>query len=277
MEYSVYDLIRILLKKWYVILAAMVLIAGLSVVTSQRSYQQAEANYEAFTTPPAAVTAPTGDTVAQYCYSYRLTDVSRYLAETRTKDAFYQAYAEAAGAEAFDQTDKPSIYDEAARALTLADNDFAALLSSNLTMREAQTALDNASVKATLSSCLTVERITGSTLQLTVTGLNEETANTVLDTYLTALKTVALESSSMEITAEQTYHNYYAVTTQDTSVSNLSQTVMKEPTQAPSIVKPAVTAAMYAFVLACFLILLVTFIKDSRRGEQTKKTAKETM
>lgn len=52
MEYSVYDLIRILLKKWYVILLVMALLGGAAGVFSQRSYQAALADYEDYTSAP---------------------------------------------------------------------------------------------------------------------------------------------------------------------------------------------------------------------------------
>ena len=38
MEYSVYDLIRILLRKWYIVLLSMIVVGGASQVISQMSY-----------------------------------------------------------------------------------------------------------------------------------------------------------------------------------------------------------------------------------------------
>ena len=58
MEYSVFDLVRALLKKWYVIVLVMALVSGASVFTSRASYEKALADYEAYTTE----TIPTGET-----------------------------------------------------------------------------------------------------------------------------------------------------------------------------------------------------------------------
>ena len=40
MEYSVFDLVRALLKKWYVIVLVMALVSGASVFTSRASYEK---------------------------------------------------------------------------------------------------------------------------------------------------------------------------------------------------------------------------------------------
>ena len=64
MEYSVYDLIRILLKKWYVILLVMALLGGAAGVLSQKSYQTALAEYEDYTARELPVNTETGDLTA---------------------------------------------------------------------------------------------------------------------------------------------------------------------------------------------------------------------
>ena len=66
MEYSVFDLIRILLKKWYVILLVMVLLGGAAGVLSQKSYQTALAEYEDYTARELPVNTETGDLTAAF-------------------------------------------------------------------------------------------------------------------------------------------------------------------------------------------------------------------
>ena len=78
MEYSVYDLIRILLKKWYVILLVMALLGGAAGVFSQRSYQAALADYEDYTSRAAPVNTEVGSYTAVYQCGFTVTDFSRY-------------------------------------------------------------------------------------------------------------------------------------------------------------------------------------------------------
>lgn len=273
MEYSVYDLIKILLRKWYIILISMCLLGGASVIISQKSYEQNVENYEAYTAPPEEVIAPTGDTIAQYRYTYKLTDISRYLAEFQTKDSFFQMYAESVESNAFDETTKPTLYTEAAQAFNQTSADFTALLTDSLTMQAAQAALDNTSTAVTLANCLTVAQVNASTLKLTVTELDESTANIVLDKYIDALVRVGAEANSMEISMEQTYYSYYTAKTQDTSLSDLSQTVMQEPTPPSGRLQIIGTAASFAFLLSCFGILLYTFIQDTKADCRRKTDA----
>lgn len=57
MEYSIFDLIRILLKKWHVILLGSCLTGGASLILSQWSYQCAIAQYAELT----SATSPVSD------------------------------------------------------------------------------------------------------------------------------------------------------------------------------------------------------------------------
>ena len=49
MEYRVTDLIRVLVKKWYVILIIMALIGGASLFTANWSYKKAVEQYNTLT------------------------------------------------------------------------------------------------------------------------------------------------------------------------------------------------------------------------------------
>lgn len=274
MEYSVYDLIKIMLRKWYIVVVAMVVAAGVAIVASRISYERAAEHYETMTTPPEVVVAPTGDTVAQYHYTYTVTDMTRYILDVQAKDRFYRDFAQAVQTEAFSAGKRPSVYDEAVQALGKAEADFAALLTSDLLMRNVQETMNQAGVAADVHTCLKIEKIGESTLQLTVMGLNEEQANFVLDRYKEALTEVGMQTNSMKITVEEEFCNYYAAQTQDTTVSDLSQTVMKEPPAAPGIsIRMIGTAAALAFVLTCFGILIVTFIKDAKKNNSNTAIA----
>ena len=88
MEYTVFELIRILLKRWYVILMTMCFIGGVSIFTAQRSYTQAVQNYEASISETISAGVDTGTLSATYLYDYELTDLTKYLAEAQRKMTF---------------------------------------------------------------------------------------------------------------------------------------------------------------------------------------------
>ena len=92
MEYSVYDLIRILLKKWYVILLVMALLGGAAGVFSQRSYQAALADYEDYTSRAAPVNTEVGSYTAVYQCGFTVTDFSRYQGQYAQKNAFINGF-----------------------------------------------------------------------------------------------------------------------------------------------------------------------------------------
>ena len=96
MEYSVFDLVRALLKKWYVIVLVMALVSGASVFTSRASYEKALADYEAYTTE----TIPTGETgtlTVSVGYDYTVTDISEYVEAAKREANFIQRFSAEAG------------------------------------------------------------------------------------------------------------------------------------------------------------------------------------
>ena len=96
MEYSVFDLVRALLKKWYVIVLVMALVSGASVFTSRASYEKALADYEAYTTE----TIPTGETgtlTVSVRYDYTVTDISEYVEAAKREADFIQRFSAEAG------------------------------------------------------------------------------------------------------------------------------------------------------------------------------------
>ena len=273
MEYSVYDLIKILLRRWYVVLIIMCLVGGASAVLAQRSYADAIAQYDAYTSKTVPVTMQVGDTIAIYRYHYEITDISKYVEQAKTRDDFMHKYIENNQSDILDKETKPSIYKQAAQDFEQVSSDFTKLLTDVLVIKKSQYSLD--SLKYTeplapdkplgISEHLLVEEIDQSTLRITVSGLNETMANAVMSAYLQGITDVGVNSYSMQITVTKHSSDFFQNSSL-TDSAKFSQTVMHKPEKVTSMVKAIGTGAAFAFVFVCFGILLVTFIKDTRSG-----------
>ena len=277
MEYSVFDLVRILIRKWYVIVAAAVLIGGVSVFTARSSYQQALQNYELYTTETVPM-EDTGTLSATIHYSYALTDYSEYVEEARDKMNFINAFYQALGVEemAF------SIEDYAIDAYT----NYASVLE-NLPMDSRITAAVQHEITAlgymepaalneqgewtepntvlSVGNHLTITPVTNGQINLTVTGVEEIHARDILESYIKNLSEFAQDTYQIEIHERDTTTIFTPDPVQYTESAQFAQTVMQRPEQAPIYSKTIGTAVMYSFVAACFGILVYTFAKDSRK------------
>lgn len=263
MEYSVYDLIRILLKRWYVILLTMCIVGGLAMVLSQRSFEKVSEDYEALTTAPEPEISGKGSTKVQYDYTFEVQDFSKYTEKVKEKEEFYHGYLDNIGAGVFSDERRPNIYAEADAAFNQAYADVHSLFTNSLTFFNAQAALDDRKKEIVLSEHLTVEEPGDGIVCLTIGDLNEEDARIVADAYVDALTQVGMETFSIDLALKESYYEYHPVTKQDTSVSDLAQAVLKKPENAPNSIKAAATAAAFGFVLGCFGVLLATFIQDT--------------
>ena len=282
MEYSVHDLIRILIKKWYIILAVMVLIGGISMFTAQKSYQNALAQYEAYTTeiPPQqeSVSVEVGQLVANYQYGFKLTDISRYTMVDETKAAFLEMYADALDHEIFSKEDKISAYSAAETALSRVSSDFSKLLTDSLVIQKTQDAIKDygytepgSNDPLNVAGHYAAERLDNGLLRVTITGLEQETAAQIQSAYMESLLEVGAETYDIQITATEKSSDFFpdkAVTYTPSESVQFSQTVMQKPEKMAPMVKTVGTAVIYAFVLACFGVLLVTFAKEGKaRGK----------
>lgn len=280
MEYSVFDLVRALLKKWYVIVLVMALVSGASVFTSRASYEKALADYEAYTTE----TIPTGETgtlTVSVRYDYTVTDISEYVEAAKREADFIQRFSAEAGESTQEKTRSLSeLYGHQAYAsfqsqLTQLPQD--ALLLSNVQKDisayefleppyiDEQGELITPDTPLTVSNHLQVTADGTNGLNLTITGLEEDPARKILESYLENLQTVSRTSYCAEITDMEVESSFTPDPVQYTESAQFAQTVMKKPEQRPILVKTVGTAAAYSFVFACLGVLLYTFIKDSRR------------
>lgn len=292
MEYSVYDLIKILLRKWYIVILTMALLGGISVITSQKSYQKAVEDYEIYTSQTVPVTMKTGTLIAMYQCKYELTDITKYVNQSETKNAFLRKYAASVQADHYGVGGKPNVYDEAERVFAAVSADFTKLLTDALVMQNVQSAMleqnfteppvllsDGSRLQASeplvIANHLIAEQLDSSTLRITISGLEKKVANAAVESYLQCIANVGADNYFLEITTEQTANDYFLDPVQLTESAQFAQIVMQKPEQAPLLIKTVGTAAAFAFVFACFGILLFTFIKDTRTQSQRQAHAQE--
>ncbi len=291
MEYSVYDLLRILLKRWYIILLAMLAAGAAAYFLSSASREYVQESYDQLTQAPPAQEAGFGDRNAAYQCQYTLLDYSTYLDAARNKnrflDEFSQAYlGESEGQEADVQEDGESgtaglvsVESMAATAYAQAQEDFSHLLTSAEVLRAVQTAIDDfgylePSVTAgayttdalTVSGHLEVDVSPSGLLTMTVKGLSRDVSAQIITSYLDCLAELGQSLYSMEIRSQEVLNQFSADTEPTPESVILAQTTMKEPDEPMSLVRTVVTAALYSFVFACFAVLLFTFLRDSRRA-----------
>lgn len=285
MEYSVFDLIRILLRKWYVILLSMCVLGGLSVITARTSYSLAVQSYERSVSETVAAGVDTGTLSATYLYGYELSDLTKYLSEARQKAAFYERFAEELGTGGELDIDTTALAEHAYAGVS---QEAAALIGDARVLEETQTAMDalhyveppvldeegeiiESDSPLSVSGHLQVESLSDSVIRVTVFGLEEEPAGKLLNAYLRSLKSVGRSDYSLRVKMTERENVFTLDPLRLSQSAQFAQVVMAKPEMAPILVKNIGTAAAYAFVLSCFVILAVTFVRDSRRAERAKK------
>ena len=310
MEYSVYDLIRILLKRWYIILLTMCAVGGLSIFTAQTSYNLAVENYEASISETDSADKDTGVLTVTYLYDYELTDLTGYLMDAQRRAAFYEHFTEeldigedAGLIAAFYQKsieeldvgeDVGSItpFSLARIAYTAAAQGATALLKDTRVLKLTQTAMDASCYSEPptqddddddnivesddpldVSKHLSIENLPGSVVRITVSGLEELVAEDLLDAYLRNVETVGLSDYSITTVWEERESIFIPDPLSLSPSVEFAQVVLAKPEQAPTLTRTVGTAAAFAFVLSCFLILTVTFVKDSRRAGKAGEDA----
>lgn len=285
MEYSVFDLIRILLRKWYVVLISMCVLGGLSVITARTSYGLAVQSYERSVSETVSAGVDTGTLSATYLYGYELSDLTKYLSEARQKAAFYERFAEELGTGGELAVDAAALAEHAYAGVS---QEAAALIGDARVLEETQTAMDalhyveppvldgegkivESDSPLSVSGHLQVESLPDNVIRITVFGLEEQPARKLLAAYLRVLKSVGRSDYSLKVNMTERENVFTLDPLRLSQSAQFAQVVMAKPEMAPILVKNIGTAAAYAFVLSCFVILAVTFVRDSRRTERAKK------
>lgn len=276
MEYSVYDLIRILLKKWYVILITVLLFAGISTVTAKKSYENAIRNYEKYTSEYKAPESD-GDLNAVCQYNYELTDFSSYVEEAKRQRDFYRAFQEELAPGSSGDLFNVTAYIESA--YQSVKGKAAELLTDPLVLQRVQAEISKAAPEGdeipSVGEVLQVDVLGADQFRVTVKGMEERTADSILDTYLRAMKEIGASTYSLAVQAEVSEEEYIPVPSTLTDRAQLAQEIMERPTAAPILAKTVGVSAVMAFGLACFGVLLYTLIRDTAPAEK-RRGSKET-
>lgn len=283
MEYSVFDLLRILLKKWYVIVLVMAILGGAAGVLSQRSYQSALAEYEDYTTRTAPINTEIGELTAVYQSSFKLADTNRYRQRFAAKREFIDAYM----AEESTQMPTERLYQEAETAFSAANSDFSALFVNTAVLSEVQAyaaqqellepvtidadgSVTNAATPLTVSGHLSAAISDGGIVTVTLTGLPEEIGSALLEVYWQAVKKQGAAQYDMQVSAEPLTQVYAPQKPALTEDALLSLTVMQKPERAPMLFQAVGKGAAFGFLFGCFGILLYTFIRDTAPAEKQR-------
>lgn len=287
MEYTVFDLIRILLRKWYIVLLSMCVLGGVSTFTVRASYDLAVQNYEEAVSKTVSAGVDTGTLSATFLYNYELSDLTKYLSEARQKVAFYKRFAKELDAGGELDIDAAAM---AERAYAAVSQEAAALVTDARVLADTQTAMDayryveppvldrdgnivESDSPLSVSGHLSIESLPGSVVRVTVSGLEEQPARQLLAAYLSVLESVGRSDYSIEATMTERENTFTLAPLRLSQSAEFAQAVMAKPEKAPILVKTVGTAAAYAFVLSCFLILAVTFVQDSRRAEKAGRAS----
>lgn len=272
MEYKVSDLLKILVRKWYVILLAMCLVGGMAVWASRESYQKALEDYQRYTEEMTPIAVDTGVLEAECQYGIGSVGSS-----------FLQAYTDQILGDELGEPAKPLT----SVALLAAEPQLMGLLSSEQVIQQVQNYADSLEYQEPIlvdqegnarstakplavKDHIAVEYTGRLTFCVTISGLEETAAQELLDVYCQSL-TEAASGAILDIIVEETSREFVLSQEQPTSAAILAQTIMREPVAAPNMIRTAGTAAAVAFVFACFGILLVTFIKEGKAQNAVKE------
>ncbi len=287
MEYSVNDLIRILLKKWYVILLAMCLLGGLSTITARKSYENAVAQYAEYTANTPASVPEVGTCISIYQYGFQVNDLSLYVSRAKNKEAFIQQFMEDYRGSSLNQEETADLYTLAEQAYSEATADCGKLLTDAAVMEKTQQAANESQMQEPASvnedgdlqesgplcvpNYLSLSQTSPNTFQIQVYGLEETVARQLIGYYLENIQTVGRDTYFMELRMTELSQEFIPNPVPMDASVQFSQIVMQAPPQPPVLIKTVGTAMAFAFVLTCFLLLLWTFVKDSRAAAKNNR------
>lgn len=274
MEYSVRDLVRILLKKWYIIILVMALISAASVFLSQRSYASAVENYEELTSEIVVIPIKTGTLQQCYQLTFQLNpdlqdELNQHLAKNlvrgiqdNTEIAYFEDLILSKQQQSFVAlaTDPDLIAEVQVEVDTLSYEEPPAVDDNNVVTFSSQPLSVQDHVTATAAD----EGI----LSLVIVGLDEPVAEQLASIYLSHMTARLNSLAAIVGKVHQTSASFTADPVRHTKLAQVAQTVMKEPVAPPNLIKTVGTAAAYSFVLSCFGVLLFTFIRDSKKSRK---------
>lgn len=292
MQYSVRDLVRILLKKWWVIILAMGAVAGLSIESSRLSYEKTMHDYDRITNEVIDTGWETGSLVGEYVYDYQIEDYSEYIYPLLKKENMIKQIAKAISPDTLEAADNSNTLAMAEQVYSEITDNIVASVTDSRVMLKVQEAIDASQYlepptiaewgeivihneKLNVSGHVSLAIVPKDRVfTITVSGVEEPEARQIVDEYLICWTEFCRGSHRIKLDVKERFLKFYPDTLHNTELAKLAKEVMKSPTPPPSVVKTIGTAAAYAFVLTCFAVLLITFVKDTHSVIQKNEDSK---
>lgn len=280
MEYSVKDLVKILLKKWYFILLIVAVTVTASYFLAQRSYQQAVADYQNYTTAVQSTEAKTGTlTVA---YSIRAKTESENFIQVYTNFLVHHNFSDSEATLTMDDIADLAIQSlEPHLEATLTDKDIletAEIPVNNVSFTNQTKVTTPGTGTPPATKPFEICYLGNGRFHITLTGVTESDGQQTLQTYIKEL-TQTLSTPALEYQIDKISYVFNADKPVLTDSAKLAQLVMNKPSQtaaqASAVLKRMCIAAVFSFALACIIILVVTFIRDAAETEKKEKAAQE--
>ena len=210
MEYSVFDLIRSLIRKWYVIVISMAVIAAAGAVLSQKSFEMVQESYEEYTTQTIPADTVLGRCTATYQCTFRMKSYDHYRGIMDQRYQFLVGYA--SGVAGSQTVPEDKLYAMADEAYAYANADFQAVLTGSQEVfakvqafadeqeyQEPPLLLDDGTTDPSQQTALVVANhltaalTANDLLTLAVTGLTEDVSMALMTQYIAQVQRVAGE------------------------------------------------------------------------------------
>ena len=283
MEYSVSDLVKILLRRWYVILLVMAVFAGISYPLAKRSYDAAVENYESYTTQTMPIETQAGKMNATVYFQFGVENMQEYVVNIQNKREFLAQYEAAVQGDDYSGKGSLNLYVDAMEAYNTATAELKNLVASEEVFEMVDKAMGDAITgpatvndageiiapgsKLTTEQCMVASIKSDGVLEVTIERVSEETSAAMLDAYLSAVSEAA-EENELVFEALDSVTDYQQTSSEQTELAELSQDILVEPTNPPQMIRTVGTAAVFGFAFGCFFVLLITFILEAKRLNQ---------
>lgn len=280
MEYSVKDLVKILLKRWYIILLVVGITVAASYFLSDRSYQQATKDYNTYTTAVQQVEVKTGTLTAAYS-----------IRPQTSNENFIQAYTNFLVHHNYTDSDSTPTMDEIAdfAIKSLEPHMESLMLNKDILATANIPATDisysnqtNVTTPGTASpppaKPIEVRYLGDGVFHITLTKVGEADAQQTLQVYIKEL-TQTISTPTLPYQIDKVSYVFSPDKPVLTDSAQLAQLVMTNPanpdaaqtrTQTSVIIKRMCIAGIFSFAFACIFVLVVTFIRDSAASDKKK-------
>lgn len=248
MEYSVCDLVKRLITKWYLILLITCIFAGLALYFSDISYNRAVKEYKLYMTGESLEFVGSGKTSIVIKYDIDKQKVANTL--EIIEDVFG---VEAPKYSMGSITKKVSKNIEPYLISCLTDGQL--LQSVHQKFEE-----EGYGEKINTSEYFSVHYTGEQTFTISIEGIGKDLASTFANIYLQELSD-KMQKLMIEVDFFEEESTFVGDKTE------FAQIVMQEPVAKPDIFRTVVTGGVFGFAIACIFVLFGFFVKDARKSE----------